>query len=63
MLLLSIGDFVSKEIASMLDVPTSAQPVTEIRASGRVADRAMDILQYGLAILAIVGALLLGTVR
>ena len=36
--------------------PTSERPE-------RRADRAMNVLQYGLAILAIVGALLLGSLR
>ena len=47
----------------MLHLPTSVTRLTEIRTTGRGADRAMDILQYGLAILALAGALLLGSFR
>jgi len=47
----------------MLHLPTSVNRLTEIRATGRTADRAMDVLQYGLAAMAIAGALLLGSLR
>ena len=47
----------------MLHLPTSVARPTEIRTTGRGADRAMDVLQYGLAVLAIAGALLLGSLR
>jgi hypothetical protein len=47
----------------MLHLPTPVSRLTEIRTTGRGADRAMDILQYGLAILALAGALLLGSFR
>jgi hypothetical protein len=47
----------------MLHLPTSVNRLTEIRTTGHGADRAMDVLQYGLAVLAIAGAVLLGSVR
>ena len=47
----------------MLHLPTTAARPTEVGATGHGADRAMDALQYGLAILAIVGAMLLGSIR
>ncbi len=47
----------------MLHLPTSAVRRAEIRTTGRGADRAMDVLQYGIAALAIAGALLLGSLR
>jgi len=47
----------------MLHLPSSVTRLTEIRAEGRSADRAMDVLQYGLAALAIAGAVLLGSLR
>ena len=46
----------------MLHLPTPVTRLTEIRTTGGT-DRAMDILQYGLAILALAGALLLGSFR
>ena len=53
-----------QETTSMLDQPfAGAAPATiEARASRR-HDRAMSILQYGTAFLAIAGAVLLGSVR
>ena len=47
----------------MLHLPTSVDRLTEIRTAGRSADRAMEVLQYGLAVLAIAGAVLLGSLR
>ena len=47
----------------MLHLPTAARRPTDITAPERRADRAMNVLQYGLAILAVAGALLLGSLR
>ena len=47
----------------MLHLPTSVSRLTEIRTTGRTADRAMDVLQYGLAAMALAGAVLLGSLR
>lgn len=47
----------------MLRQPFSAARPTEIRVSGRRADRAMSILQYGMALLALGAAILLGSIR
>jgi hypothetical protein len=47
----------------MLRQPFSALRPTEIRVRGRRADRAMSILQYGMAFLAIAAAILLGSIR
>ena len=47
----------------MLHLPTSAEHPAEIRDRGRRSDRAMDLLQYGLALLAVAAAIVLGAVR
>ena len=52
-----------KEKTSMFRPLTSVGRPTAIRPARRDADRAMDILQYGIAILAIAGALVLGSLR
>ena len=47
----------------MLHLPTAVRRPTDITAPEPRADRAMTVLQYGLAFLAVVGALLLGSLR
>jgi len=62
-MLRTIGGPNEEETPSMLHLPTSADRPTEIRDAGRRADRAMDLLQYGLALLAVAAAVVLGSVR
>ncbi|MFL5642925.1 MAG: hypothetical protein ACJ77V_12850 [Chloroflexota bacterium] len=47
----------------MLRPLTSVGRPTVIRPDRPATDRAMDILQYGMALLAIAGALVLGSLR
>jgi hypothetical protein len=47
----------------MLHLPSLAARPTEVQAARRRADRAMDLLQYGLALIAVVAAVLLGSFR
>lgn len=47
----------------MLRQPLSATRPAEIHVRGRRADRAMSVLQYGMALLAIGAAILLGSIR
>lgn len=47
----------------MLHLPTASARPTDIESPRRGADRAMNLLQYGLAMLAIIGAVLLGSLR
>jgi hypothetical protein len=53
-----------KETTSMLDQPLAGTAPTKIeRRANRRTDHAMDVLQYGIAFLAIAGAVLLALVR
>lgn len=47
----------------MLHQPFSVTRPAEVRVGGRRADRAMSILQYGIALFALAAAILLGSVR
>jgi hypothetical protein len=47
----------------MLHLRTSTARPTEAQAPRRRADRAMDVIQYAMAFLAIGAAILLGSVR
>ena len=47
----------------MLHLPFPAIRPAGIRLGGRRADRAMSVLQYGMALVAIGAAVLLGSIR